>query len=349
MKAKIMFVGDIHRKTKDVTTLAGYCKANDKTIEAIKSAVVSEGITHLISLGDWYDKGYADDVPTALAHTSQDIKLSTLVDGNFYTVIGNHLFLGMETSPELSLIQPHPVLKSSKPIDRDHQVFKTPDKIIIGKTQISLCHFKGDRSDTAESYRRDVEEGCVNHIAVYHTYSVIPPIKMEVHKMYGARNSSQRIKDLVSNVDYAICGHVHKPMGTFRIEETNCVMIVPGSAANVANDHTWHNTIEMPVITINDDDTLALGSKTLNLHANYITKKNVKSVAMDEKLNLLRKNITTGPKGTATSMFIRPGSTYKEYLSDIGCTDIEKQLISSVIRSPRDLSALLSIGGGSIV
>ena len=92
MRARILFVSDLHKRDCDFSTIAGYTKAIDAVQRDILSFIKQRGITHLVSLGDWYDKGYRS-INRSNNDRNFDEDLSRAVNGNFYICLGNHFFL----------------------------------------------------------------------------------------------------------------------------------------------------------------------------------------------------------------------------------------------------------------
>lgn len=105
MRARILFVSDLHKRDCDFSTIAGYTKAVDAVQRDILSFIKQKGITHLVSLGDWYDKGYRS-INRSNNDRNLDEDLSKAVNGNFYICLGNHFFLERDNNPEMYLIQP---------------------------------------------------------------------------------------------------------------------------------------------------------------------------------------------------------------------------------------------------
>ena len=173
MSYKVMIAGDLHKRMQDKSTIRGYCKACRQVQEDIMKYIKDNGVTHFISLGDWYDRGYGSDVAAALVDTELDMKMAELLHGNFYGLVGNHIRIDMDSSPETFLMQPHDVYKSRRQTNRTEQIIKTPDRFVLNGVEFILMHWN-PLAQTAMDYKTEVDPDCHFHVALYHTEQVIP-------------------------------------------------------------------------------------------------------------------------------------------------------------------------------
>lgn len=349
MLAKIGFAGDLHRRPKDITTVLGYMVANNAVTESLEKLVVEEELSHFVSLGDWYDKGYDASVPHALSHVDDDRRLSDLLQGNLYGLIGNHIRLGMDASPELHIIQPHPLYKSRVKIHRNEQIMKTPDTLMIGSVQISFLHHRIEY-ESVEQYKPKREAGVTYHIALFHTSKIIPTAQLVgTNYAYNASPNSAIARTL-EGVDLAIVGDVHDALGMFRFNETT--MIVPGSLTNTDSAESGrHHFINLPIITIHDDSKVTLKFKEFYLHTNLITfKPKVESEANSKLQSKRGKTIEDlYPQENATHTVLSQGiHNLNDFMLQQNYTDVDKQLVRSVMTNAEDLKTLVKIfRGGS--
>ncbi len=72
MKYKVLLGGDLHKRMKDITTIKGYVEVCNQIQIDLMDKIKEHNITHFISLGDWFDRGYCSDVAAALTHTDID-------------------------------------------------------------------------------------------------------------------------------------------------------------------------------------------------------------------------------------------------------------------------------------
>lgn len=348
MKYKVLIGGDLHKRMKDITTIRGYVKAANQVELDIINFIKENGITHFISLGDWFDKGYGSDVAAALVHTDIDRELSETLNGNFYGLIGNHIRLKMDSNPELFLIQPHPTLLSRHPVHRDEQIMKTPNSLILNGVQFSFLHYN-IYAESAMDYKAMIDKTCKYHIGLYHTELIIPNDKLTAVNMQNVSTDNSQISRALEDIDLAIVGHIHKPIGTFTIHKSDgfkTSMIVPGSLMNTdAGINSRHEFIDMPLIEIDDDGTVTIGYHHQDLHVEMLTFL-AKSVSDEtrEKLKSLQGNVKeTLYEELEQTSFIGSSSflTLNMFLTEQGYTKSDKDLIRTVIKNPEDISEML--------
>lgn len=268
MKARILFIGDLHKRDVDFTTITGYTRAVDAVQHDILDFVKRYGVTHLISLGDWYDKGYRS-INRVNNDRNLDEELSASVNGNFYICLGNHFFLERDNNPEMYLIQPSPLYKPTHPIYATKPVIQAPDFLQIGRVRISLFHY----SKTNKSYHMEVPHDTMYHIGVYHDEVVVPHYAQEQGGLMGAKPSGD-LQYMLENVNLAIVGHLHKPVGAIKIPVNGrqVTMFIPGSLANTSNGPQYHESVKLPVIDIADDDTVSCKLFEFSLHCELLKR-----------------------------------------------------------------------------
>ena len=350
---KFAYVTDMHKRVKDITTIRGYTRVNRIVQLDIMKKCKELGVDGLLIGGDWYDSGYGTDIAAALTHTDIDIEMTRMFRGNVYSVIGNHIRINMDSNPELFLIQPHPYFKSRHSVSRNHQIFRTPDHLMINGVQISFMHHNRDAVD-AMSYKAHRLPEAKYHIALYHTEMIIPTNQLHKMGMITITNENNKIIKALEGVDLAIVGHVHKPIGSFNIAKpdgTNTTMIVPGSLTNTdAGVNSRHSVYNMPIIDISEDGSVSLSFEPIDLHTNELTfiEKGLSKEKMDRLKTLRGNNITElYPENTDVS-FIAASSdtgilTLNKFLQAQGYTDVDKKLISSVLNAPEDIANLVRI------
>lgn len=349
---RILYATDLHKKMKDITTIRGYCNVCNKIEEDLIQLCKELEITHFVSGGDWFDSGYGSDVAAALAHTDIDRILYEAVNGNFYGVIGNHIRLNMDSNPELFLIQPHPKYTTRHNITRKEQIIKTPDELFLNGVQISFCHHD-KTAESAASYKRRRKPEAKYHIGLYHTEMVIPTVHLHRMGMTTVMNENSAIFQALDGVDLAIVGHVHKPIGTFRIDKSDgsaTTMIVPGSLTNTdAGLISRHTTCDLPIIEIGEEGQVTISYHTLDLRTNEVTflKKEI-DAAKKEKLRSLRGNNKeslyeeleyTSFVGAKAEGFV----TLNSFMKEQGYTQSDKNLVKMVISSPENISEMIKV------
>lgn len=350
MKYRILYGTDLHKKMKDITTIRGYCAVGNKIEMDLIKLCKELKITHFISGGDWFDSGYGSDVAAALAHTDLDRLLAETVNGNFYGVIGNHIRINMDSNPELFLIQPHPHFTTRHTIARREQVIKTPDELFLNGVQISFCHH--DRmADNAAAYARKRRPDAKYHIALYHTEMVIPTVHLHRMGMKTIVNENSKIFKALEGVDLAIVGHVHKPIGTFKIDKsdgTSTTMIVPGSITNTdAGLISRHNLCDLPIIDIDEDGSVTLSYHTFDLRTNELTflkkeiddnrKQKLRSLRGNNKESLYEELEQTSFVGADAEGFI----TLNAFMRQQNYTATDKNLVRLVLNEPENINKMI--------
>lgn len=351
MKYRVMIAGDLHKRMKDITTIRGYTRVCNEIQLDIMNLIKELEITHFISLSDWFDRGYGSDVAAALAHTDIDREMHDLLNGNFYGLIGNHIRIRMDSNPELFLIQPHPTYVSRHKVNRDYQIIKTPKDLILNGVQFCFMHYN-HQAESAFDYKAMINKECHYHIGLYHTEYIIPSHYLTQLGMMSTINDNSKIGMALEDIELAIVGHVHKPIGKFTINKTDgssTTMIVPGSLTNVdAGDISRHDTIDIPIVDIEDDGRVTLWFHTLPLRTNELVflKKEV-SEDSRSKLKSLRGNAKeTLYDELESATFIGESSGFQSlngFMQQQGYTTGDKAMIRSVIHDPDNIQVLLSL------
>lgn len=345
MKHKIGFAGDLHKRPKDISTIKGFVKCNDKVQDSLVDMVISEKLTAFVSLGDWYDKGYVDDVSSALADTSREEYLNKILNGNFYGVIGNHIRLRLDSNPELMLIQPHPTIKSRKQVKREEPIIKTPSYLKFGNVQISLVHHLYG-SESLEEYVIHRLPGIKYHIACVHDPRFIPNHKLSLTQHPPTSTLDSQIARVLSEVDFCICGDIHMPLGLFDVSPKT-KMLVPGSLTNTnAGVRGRHSFIKLPIFTIDDEtDTVDFNYFNFDLHLNMLTFDEKGDKRVSEKLKTLQGNNLQslyGDKSVEGILSTGISSlSFGSFLKDQEYTENDKRLIKSVIKDPTNILDLI--------
>ena len=212
MKARILFLSDLHKRDCDFSTIAGYTKAVDAVQQDILDFIDKYKVTHVISLGDWYDKGYRS-INRSNHDRNWDEAISRAVQGNFYICLGNHFFLERDNNPEMYLIQPNQEYIPSQPIYATSPVIQVVNSLRIGGVQISFFHF----SKNKKMYMASRDPDTIFHLGIYHDETVVPTAYRNKAGFPGV-TSTAHLDTIFSNIDMAIVGHVHTPLGVFKVQ-----------------------------------------------------------------------------------------------------------------------------------
>lgn len=347
MLAKIMFAGDLHKLHKDISTISGYVKCCNAVQRALMKLIEQKGITHFVSLGDWYHKGYSSDIAASLADVDLDIQMHNILNGNFYGVIGNHLRLNMDSNPELHLIQPHDTIVSRRAPTRQYQIIRTPATLTIGTVQISLMH-TNDRYESVTDYKPVRNSGTTFHIGVFHTPLIIPSTQLARTGLAYTASPTNKIAETLEGVDFAILGDYHIPLGSWDVSTASgvCKVYCPGSLTNTdAGEHSRHYAINIPIVTIEDDCSVSIEYQHFDL-LTHMLKFEAKETA-NTKLKTTRGKATPLNVSLKDSQVVVSGDVSKMTLTDFinarGYTSAVKDMMYTVLDAPSDINKLVGL------
>lgn len=347
---KLLFAGDLHKKSKDPDNIINYVACNVAVQKQLMNVILNKGITKFIHIGDWYDRGYINDMSAGFSAIDMDMQMSKLLKGEFYGLIGNHIRLKMDSNPELFLIQPHATLTTRHPVYRREQIIKTPDYLRIGDVQISFMHFNFNRK-TLAGYKPVRQEWAKRHIALFHTPWIIPNQQLSKAGLEANTYTVSIIGECLAGVDLAICGDIHKPLGKFAVEHEygSTIMVVPGSLTNsTTSKNERHYLVHLPMVTIYSDGTYDLEFIDFDLLTNMVTFKSDLETKKDVKLEGIRAKRKEGKveAGSLGSTFDRSAPdafSLRNLIVRNGYDDKDTRMIDSIFNNPMDVQALIKI------
>ena len=356
---RILFGGDLHKRMRDIATIRGYCKACTQIQLDIMDYIRENGVTDFYSLGDWFDGGYGSDVAAALVHTELDSRMSRLLNGNFYGLIGNHIRIKMDSNPELFLIQPHPYYTSSHTVSRKEQIIKTPTHKAYeagGKValEIHLQHWN-PVSEGAKDYavKDDVWKSPDSYkITLFHTEEIIPGQLLSSLNMGYEISNETVISNALGQTDLALVGHIHKVIGKHLIKDPtglkSTLLYVPGSLMNTDSGmRARHDHVDLPVVDVLSDGSVKVYEYSQSLHLEmqeFFVKTSEENAV---KLKSLRGNTLDTLYGDMeASAFIGDSSSFvslNTFFERQGYTQNDKALCKTVIKSPEDINVMREI------
>jgi Icc-related predicted phosphoesterase len=309
MTARVLFVTDLHKRDTDLSSIVGYTNATDAVQRDILAFIKQHEITHLVSTGDWYDKGYRN-VNRLFNDINFDARLAEAVNGNFYMCLGNHFFLERDSNPEMYLVQPNDKHKPVREVMAIEPVIKVPNNLRIGEVQISLFHFSKDN----KMYTAEREPGVVYHVGVYHDVDTLPSGIRE--KAYaGGSQSNTKINAIYDNIDLAIHGHIHTPIGIERVAvgAKQVPLIIPGSLAITMNKASEiHPEVSLPVLYIENTGKPMCKMFTFSLHMELMKRYDRKREAHVADLTDVGEVLFTEPRNAVTLEDYLTEKGYKE-------------------------------------
>lgn len=347
---RIMYAGDLHKKAKDPDNIINYVNCCVAVQRKLMQEIENRHITKFISIGDWYDRGYVNDMAAGFSSTDMDTEMSARLKGEFYGLIGNHIRLRMDSNPELFLIQPHPTLVMRHPVYRTNQIIRTPEVLRCGDVQISFMHFNYNRK-TLGGYVPQRQEWAKYHIALFHTPWIIPNQQLSKAGLQANTYTTSAIGECLKGVDLSICGDIHKPIGKFVVEHEygSTVEIVPGSLTNnTASKNDRHYDIHIPITTIYDDGTVELEFLEFDLLTNMVTFKHEDEIKKDSKLDGIRakrkRDVIENGSYAGTFDFDAPDAfSLRNLMVRRGYSDVDNRLIDAIFNNPLDVAGLVKI------
>lgn len=327
MSKTILFVPDLHKRDVDFSSIKGYIDAVDAVQEDIIKYFdeCTSDEKYFIQLGDWYDKGYRS-TGHVFKDAYYDRKIADAVGGNAYMCLGNHFFLERDANPEMYLIQPSYLYSPKDKAPMEKAVFRTVPKLVIGKIQISFFHF----SKTNKSYIQEVDPDIEFHIGVYHDDSVLPSDIRDMAGYHGT-TSNDYLNHIYSNVDMAICGHIHTSVGlkNYTLNNgRNIPIVVPGALAITENKEiVKHKSVGCPVITVDDNGDFDMRYEVFSTHMEMLRfYKIAEQRKVEDTLDIM---------GSAQGEYIAPMAvSLKDFLVKKGYNE-------------RDLGRLMNVAPGS--
>jgi hypothetical protein len=283
--AKILCISDFHKRYKDSASIKGQLEVQQLIQEELIAFNKANGITHNIVLGDWYDRGF-HGLGQAYGSMEMDRRLSESVNGNVYLCIGNHFYLERDENPEMYIIQPNAFIKPQTDIPvPDVPIFKMVQTLQLGTVQIDFFHY----NKLNKEYIAWRNPNTTFHIGIYHDDVTLPSWVREQEGFTGTTAQSY-LNKIYKNIDLGIHGHIHTKIGSLSIpvDESGrkVPLIVPGSLSITQNNENYkHLTVELPVITIEDDSSVHIELAEFSTHMDmlrfYAPKKKKKTTILD--------------------------------------------------------------------
>lgn len=333
---RILFLSDLHKKSTNPSNMPGYIKALDAVQMDILRFVKENQISHLVSMGDLYDKGYRS-INRAVSDMNMDKALSDAVRGNFYICLGNHFFLERDSNPEMYMIQPNDMYRPNNQIFAVTPTIRAVPALRVGPIQISFFHY----SKKDKNYRMNRDPDCKYHIGVYHDDCVVPTAQRNAAMFIGTTTTSYT-DAILQNVNLAVVGHIHNPIGTFQVNVMGRLvpMIIPGSLAITSSEMSaFHTDVNLPIVEVSNSGTVSVSYAKFDLHTQLIgiARNKVKSA----------KDVVT----SAPLYFEAPTTlSLKDHLRMRGFGDPEIDLVESAAEGELEVKRgveLLKLVGGN--
>lgn len=335
MQATIFCAPDLHKRDVDFTSIKGYTEAVELVQRDILEYLKSVENPMFISLGDWYDKGYRSTGKT-IADTYWDREINRVTNGNAYICLGNHFFLERDSNPEMYLIQPSYLYQPKHAVPMEEPIFRTAPYIVVGKTQISFFHFNKDD----KNYVRQLSPEAQYHIGIYHDDCCVPSDVRQLAGGYGT-TSNVYLSNIYSNIDLAICGHIHVPVGVrvLEIESGRKVpLLIPGALSITQNkEEMKHTVVHCPVIKIQDDGNFDMDFVDISTHMDKLSfyKVNEKVIASEA--------LSTMGTGEGTGLVTPKAYTLIDFLRTEGYSQADIDVIMQVQPGNTDVQTIIDL------
>lgn len=333
MLARALFLTDLHKRYKDMSSIHGIVPVQHKIQHEIINFCVENNVTHIFIAGDWYDRGF-HGIGQAYSAMEEDRLLSNCVNGNVYLCIGNHFYLERDENPEMYIIQPCPYMVPKDILQTaERPLFNVVPKVRIGNVQISLFHY--DKLNKA--YKTQVEPGVTYHIGVYHDEVCVPSWVRE-REGFGGVTSVYEMEQLYSNVDMAIHGHIHTDIGVTDIRMTDGRVVplyIPGSLGISQNkEEIKHKEVKLPMVDINDDSTVTTRLVPFSTHLDELSFFKVERTKARKQVNI-DKTVHIGNGNLPR--------TLTDYLQTKGYNDKQLKLVTEAMSERLDITTAIGI------
>lgn len=337
MKARILFVTDLHKRATESMSIKGQREVQKLIQEDIINFCTRNNCTHIVIMGDWYHRGYHSIGP-AWSDMEMDKKISRCVNGNVYLVVGNHFYMERDENPEMYIIQPCPNIRPQQAYEMpDEPIFRVVPNLKIGTVQISFFHFSKLQKDYTTLLDKDV----TFHIGCYHDDICVPGYIAELEG-YSSRSTSMYLNNIYANVDVAIHGHIHVKHDIVPLELASgkrVPLFIPGSLGITANTEKMkHPSVSLPVITIDDDDKVQVQVAAFKTHIDmlrfYQTQSKAKKTMSEEPLSEEVKTQLLRPSGVRS---------LASYVGQKGYNNKQLKLLGSAAQGPVMLASAVNI------
>lgn len=338
--ARILFVSDLHKRYSDSTSIRNQVSVQNKIQNEIINFVEENEVTHIIQMGDWYDRGF-HGLGQAYGSIVLDRKLSDLVEGRVYICVGNHFYLERDENPEMYIIQPNDFLHPSIEIPMpDKPIFQMVYQLNIGSVQIDFFHYNKLNKEYVSVRRPETKF----HIGVYHDEVVVPGWVRETEGFTGA-SSQTYMNTIYANIDLAVHGHIHTAIGVTSIVLNNGKKIplyIPGALCVTQNKEVFkHKEVQLPILDIYDDDTIKLKAAKFSTHLDelefHAPKKRQKKKVNTSQLS--ENNVQLNPS-------LEELQSLNSYLLKKGYDQYDMGLVNAALSDTLNLATAVRILGG---
>lgn len=318
----IPVITDIHILAKEPNNRNGVMLNRAmQVLDELTEMIEANKCTAVIFTGDIADRGFSrSELNYESTIISKLAKISDLVDGNCYAVLGNHevtysknnLFYAM-SSLDSEIIKQQLVGKEIPKCI--YPYIHTPNCLDFGDLKIHLMHF----NSSAKNYKVMTADTKFN-IAIYHDDLITFESMQELYHHKIGKGISVTSTDIFENVDWAIMGHIHTPLTTFTLNNVrNTVIDTPGSmlSRTIAEKH---EKVKLPFICINENGfERQYVDFNIGSYDESVNSKIVKAEQQKREMAKILKNSTTTVTWTG----------YDDFVASIMNGDIKDYIVQS--------------------
>lgn len=339
MIAKVICIPDLHKRWKDGESIKNQIDVQIQIQQDIVDTIQREGITHLLQLGDWYDRGF-HGLCMVYGAWEMDRRISAAVNGNAYLLIGNHFFLERDENPEMYIIQPNEFVRPQYDIPLPSEpMFKLVPSLRLGDVQIDFFHY----SKVDKMYYNPVEAGVKYHIGLYHDDVCVPGFVREQEGYTSTDTSSLTLNKIYQNIDLAVHGHIHARVGTCEVtlsDGRQVPLIIPGALGITQNKSQFkHKDVDCPVLTIEDDSTVKISFVKIPTHIDRLQFYETKQ--KKQKTLFTEEQISTGQNAPIVNKV--QFSSLTDYMSKKGYTPTHMKMIDAAAQNKLSLIEAITI------
>lgn len=226
---RIGICGDLHLDDRQVGRHKNYYANCVDICEKITNVIKEKELTHLILLGDLFgNTQHIVQKQSARIHfTEYFVKWNQMLNGNVYSVIGNHDKGAYATDFELLVTT---------------GLVKIPRELDVGAYRIHFLNY--GESNRALNMAQDKE-----NVVVAHEYFTI-----EGQTNYIKARGGLELSDMqnLKGVSLVVCGHIHNPSKTYlntRIDGTPIYLYYPGCLTRPSKERDLWDVANILVMT----------------------------------------------------------------------------------------------------
>lgn len=279
---RYLVIPDLHLRAKQQSNRKGILAKYNGFLEDIISLITTTRAIHgVILLGDIWDRGVTGKFSDLITPIANFQKISDLVNGNLYTLFGNHEDTYATDNPFYSFVQMPPELEHILRSKKEAPPFVAP----IIKAPMQLTHSSGTiwfNHFQKKDKRYKVSDNLhpMTNIGLYHDDIITTESKAKLYH-HRAGQGIDLTSDIFENIDWAICGHNHQPLEEIKIGNTLSTLVTtPGTPVQNRIDE-MHTEVKIPIIEFHQE-------KVVNRFLTY-NMGNIEETIIENKLNDKKK------------------------------------------------------------